>query len=518
MPTRKSTFFYAVLIAIAGLAAGMVIASRMDLAPVSQARSLDITESRDSSAFSGPLDASTFRTLAADAGPSVVSIITTVREPARPTGIPEFFFDQFNQRPGRRQQPPMREGRGAGSGFIIDRNGYVLTNNHVVENATRIDVKLAAMRDGEPLLPAKLVGRDVLTDTALLQITDLPSEGLPQARLGDSTQMGPGDWVMAIGNPFALSNTVTVGIVSAVGRTSAQLQPVPGRDLEMIQTDAAINRGNSGGPLLNVRGEVIGINTAIFSDDANGGNVGVGFAVPINTVKEILPQLQKGKVVRSRIAVLLQGNPLTREDIEDLDLPRTGGAVVSSVEPGGPADKAGLKAEDVIVEFNGKTVTSNGQLTGMVTRTAPGTTVPLKIVRNKRTLTLNVTTEELDLDAEQNQSAGRRPRETRQEAQESGFGLTLEPISREMLRELRLPTGTTAGAVVVEVNPVGPAAQGGLLVNDVILRVNGTAVRSVDEAVEQLQAVPAGRSARLLVWRVNQNGEGRETLVSVRKQ
>ena len=179
--------------------------------------------------------------------------------------------------------------QGAGSGFIIDAAGYVLTNHHVVDGATRIEVRLASMRDGDRLLPAKLVGSDQLTDTALIQITDLPAEGLPQATLGDSGQIAPGDWVMAIGNPFALSNTVTVGIVSAVGRTAPQLRPVQGRDLEMIQTDAAINRGNSGGPLLNLRGEVVGINTAIFSDNG-GGNVGVGFAVPINLVKEVLPR------------------------------------------------------------------------------------------------------------------------------------------------------------------------------------------------------------------------------------
>jgi serine protease Do len=309
-----------------------------------------------------------------------VSIVATVRQSGRSMSIPEFFF---GQRPGRRLDQPPREVQGAGSGFIIDRGGYVLTNNHVVDGATRIEVQLAGMRTGEPLLEAKLIGKDELTDTALLQITELPSEALPVARFGDSAQLAPGDWVMAIGNPFRLTNTVTVGVVSAVGRTSPELQPVPGRDLEMVQTDAAINRGNSGGPLLNLRGEVIGINTAIFSDNGGGGNVGVGFAVPINTVKEILPQLHKGKVVRSRIAVSLDGRPLTREDIQDLGLPRTGGAVVSIIEAEGPAAKAGMRVGDVIVEYNGQPVTDNSQLTGMVTRTAPNTTVPVKIVRRR---------------------------------------------------------------------------------------------------------------------------------------
>ncbi len=187
----------------------------------------------------------------------------------------------------------------------------MLTNNHVVEDATEIEVQLSNMRAGEPGLKATLVGRDVLTDTALLQITDLPDDALMAAKFGDSSQIAPGDWVMAIGNPFRLSSTVTVGVVSAVSRTAPELQPVRGRDLEMIQTDAAINRGNSGGPLLNLRGEVVGINTAIFSGES-GGNLGIGFSVPINTVRDILPQLQKGKVIRGRIGVAAPERANTR--------------------------------------------------------------------------------------------------------------------------------------------------------------------------------------------------------------
>jgi serine protease Do len=393
----------------------------------------------------------------------------------------------------------------------------VLTNNHVVEGATRIEVKLANMRDGEPLLEAKLIGSDVLTDTALLKIEDVPAEGFTHAKFGDSTQIAPGDWVMAIGNPFTLSNTVTVGVVSAVGRTSAALQPVPGRDLEMIQTDAAINRGNSGGPLLNLRGEVIGINTAIFSNNNGGGNVGVGFAVPINLVKEVLPGLKSGKVVRSRIDVRLSTTRLTREDMADMGLPATGGAVVFSVGENGPADRAGVRPGDVIIEFNGKPVTDNAQLTGIVTRTAPNTTVPMKVVRNGKTLTLNVTVEELNLDEEQGLVARNEQRNQQREAQASGFGLTLEPLSGEMLRDLRLPNNTTGGAVVAQVNPSGPAAQAGLAVNDVILSVNGTAVRNLDEVSAALGRVETGRLARIGVWRVDQEG-GYQAVVTVRKR
>jgi serine protease Do len=526
MPTRTSRFFPAAVAIVASLVAGMVIASRLDLVPGSHATPLNLTESTNVSPFTGPLEASTFRTIATNAGPAVVSIITRSKQQAR-TMQDLFGFDQFGQRPRPQQRPAPqeREVQGAGSGFIVDASGYVLTNHHVVEGATSIEVQLASMRDGDRRLPARLIGSDQLTDTALIQITDLPAEGLPQATLGDSAQIGPGDWVMAIGNPFGLSNTVTVGIVSAVSRTSPQLRPVQGRDLEMIQTDAAINRGNSGGPLLNLRGEVVGINTAIFSDNGAGGNVGVGFAVPINIVKEVLPGLRGGKVVRSRIAVNLTQR-LTSEDIEELGLPKTGGAQIRSIEAGGPADKAGLRVGDVIVEYNGKTVTDNSQLTGLVTRTAPNTTVPLKVVRDRKTIPLNVTVIELDLEAEQagnliGPDIQERQRQ-RQPSQETGFGMTIEPVSREMQRESQLPASVAAGAVVTDLNPNGPAAEAGLIVGDIILRVNTTPVSSLDQTSQALAAVESGRSARLVVWRIERDRQGQEIghqiLVNVRKR
>jgi serine protease Do len=525
MPTRTSRFFPAAVAIVASLVAGMVIASRMDLVPGSHATPLNIAESTNVAPFTGPLDASTFRTIASHAGPAVVSIITKSKQQAR-TIQDLFGFDQFGQRPRPQQRPAPqeREVQGAGSGFIVDAGGYVLTNHHVVDGATSITVQLASMRDGDRPLPAKLIGSDQLTDTALIQITDLPAEGLPQATLGDSAQIGPGDWVMAIGNPFGLSNTVTVGIVSAVSRTSPQLRPVQGRDLEMIQTDAAINRGNSGGPLLNLRGEVVGINTAIFSDNGGGGNVGVGFAVPINTVKEVLPGLRSGKVVRSRIAVNLTQR-LSSEDIEELGLPKTGGAQIQSIYRGGPADKAGLRVGDVIVEYNGRTITDNSQLTGLVTRTAPNTTVPLKVVRDKKTINLNVTVIELDLEAEQQAQLGPELQERqrpRQPAQETGFGMTIEPVSREMQSESQLPSNVTAGAVVTDINPSGPAAEAGVIVGDIILRVNSATVRTLDQTSEALGGVQSGRSARLIIWRVERDRQGqeigRELLVTIRKR
>jgi serine protease Do len=515
MSTRKSAVFYGVLIALASLVVGMVIASRLGMAPASLANPLDVPAT-NSAPISGPMDSTTFRTIAHEAGPSVVSIATRGMRQVR--GVGELF--QFPDSPfggGRRQPPREAPTQGAGSGFIIDKAGFILTNNHVVEDMTEIEVQLSSMRNGEPGLKAKLVGRDVLTDTALLQIIDVPDQPLVAAKFGDSSQIGPGDWVMAIGNPFRLSSTVTVGVVSAVGRTAPELQPVQGRDLEMIQTDAAINRGNSGGPLLNLRGEVIGINTAIFSNDGSGGNVGIGFAVPINLVRDILPQLRQGKVVRGRIGVSLSARPVTRQDIEDFGLPSTGGAIVSEV-PEGPARNAGVHLGDVIVEFNGKTVTDNNQLVGMVTRTTPGTTVPMKVIRDKKNVTLNVRVEELNLEAEAAlQAGGPSRREGGQERTDTGFGMTIEPLTADIARELRLPADRRAGVIVTEIEPGSAAFDGGLRQYDVIVSVNGQNATTVDAVGALLDRVQSGRNARIVVLR--RAGDGlRETLLLVRKR
>jgi serine protease Do len=508
MSSRKSSAFYGVLIALASLVVGMVIASQLGITPSSAAGPLTVPAA-NSTPLSGPVDATTFRTIAHDASPSVVSIRTRAKREMR--GVADFF--QFDSpQGGRRQAPQQQILEGAGSGFIIDKNGFVLTNNHVVEDATEIEVQLANMRSGEPGLKAKLIGRDVLTDSALLQITEMPDQPLVSAKFGDSGQIAPGDWVMAIGNPFRLSTTVTVGVVSAVSRTAPELQPAAGRDLEMIQTDAAINRGNSGGPLLNLRGEVVGINTAIFSDQG-GGNLGIGFAVPINTVRDILPQLEKGKVVRGRIGVSLIPSSPTRDDIAELGLPSTGGAIIRDV-PEGPAKTAGVRVGDVIVEFNGKAVTDNNQLVGMVTRTTPGTTVPMKVVRDKKAISLNVKVDELDLDAEQTNSLARRenPREPNEQPKDTGFGMTIETLTPDLARQLRVPQGRT-GVVVSDVEPSSPAAQQGLRPGDVIVSVNGQPATSVDTVGAVLDRVLIGRNARIVVLR-----NGQEALVLLRKR
>jgi serine protease Do len=492
----------------------MVVASRLDLTPGSFANALDVPVT-NSEPLTGEIDAGTFRTIAREASPSVVSITTqSMRRVTRPMG--DFFGFQLPF--GREDDgaPSERPAVGAGSGFIIDKAGYILTNNHVVEGADDIFVSLSNMRIGEAGLAAKVIGRDELTDTALLQLTDRPDGPLTVSKFGDSNQMAPGDWVMAIGNPFGLSNTVTVGVVSAVGRETQAA--VRGRTEEMIQTDAAINQGNSGGPLLNVRGEVIGINTMIMSPssgspfEGGGGNVGVGFAVPINTVRDLLPQLRQGKVVRGRIGVSLDRRPMSRDYAQSLGLPNTNGAEVTDVPAGGPAAKAGMRIGDVIVEFNGRPVTDNGQLVGMVTGTAPGTTVPVKIVRDRKTISLNVTVEELNLDQERARAARNDPRPNREAPTSTDLGMSLQDVTPAIRQRLELPAGRN-GAVVTNITPFGSAAEAGLQPGDVILQVNGQAVRNVDEATKALSALAAGQTARLIIWQ-----DGRELLVRLRKR
>jgi serine protease Do len=512
MAPRKSSVFYGLLIAITSVVVGMVIASRLDLAPLSSAANGPLTiPATNSDPIEGQIDATTFRNIARIAGPAVVSIqVTSMREVR--SGGDGFFGIPFPGLPTpneRREAPRQVPQTGAGSGFIIDKAGYILTNNHVVENATAIEVWLSTMGEFEEGLPARIVGRDELTDTALLQLDNPPSD-LPVVKFGDSGQMAPGDWVMAIGNPFGLSNTVTVGIVSAVGRQQGVARQRTG---EFIQTDAAINRGNSGGPLLNIRGEVIGINTMILTNDPiGGGNVGVGFAVPINTVRDLLPQLHEGKVTRGRIGVTVDRRPISEQDAKDLGLPRAMGAEVTSVEPGGPAARGGLRAGDIIIEVNGKPVRDNNELVSLIMATRPGTTIPLKVVRSKSTITVSVTVEELDLAAEQRVTEREPARPGEVQPEETGFGMSVAPLTPQRRRQAQLP-GDRNGVVVIDVTPFGPAAQAGVQPGDVVLSFQGDSVTDPEQLSSAIDNLPTGRTARIIIWR-----GGQEQLLQVRKR
>ena len=356
MSTRKTTLFYAVLLAIASVAIGMVLASRLDLSPTSSAQPLTVAPPANSAPITGAIDATTFRTIAREMSPAVVNIRT--ESTPRTEELTEFFGgEDFLRRffpDGQQgqaaagQEGPDRTGGSAGrsrrapapGSSSTPPRGLILTNNHVVENANKIEVAFFG-DESDVEFEAKIVGRDPLTDSALIQLLKKPATPLQQVKFGDSDQMQPGDFVVAIGNPFNFNHTVTVGVISALGRP---FPVAPPRSVNMLQTDAAINPGNSGGPLLNVRGEVVGINTAILSDRAQASNMGIGFAVPINLVRELVPQLRSGKVTRGMIGCP-DRRPIDAEAFEDLGLDQPLGRLrVSPCSAGGPAARAGIKA------------------------------------------------------------------------------------------------------------------------------------------------------------------------------
>jgi serine protease Do len=502
MSSRKTAVFYGLLIAVASLAVGMVLASRLDLSPVSMAQPSINVPPTNSAPLTGAVDAATFRNIAKVVSPSVVNIRTESRQ--RQQELTEFFGgggggdDLLERFFGGGQ--PRGPGRpqitfSAGTGFIISRDGLILTNNHVVQDATKIEVNLYG-DDDDVRYAARVVGRDPLTDSALLELTERPGRDLPEVKFGDSSQIAPGDWVMAIGNPFSLSHTVSVGVVSAA--RPGGLPVADGRSADVIQTDAAINPGNSGGPLLNIRGEVVGINTAIYADARSQGNMGIGFAIPINTVRDLLPQLRTGKITRGVIGVEITNVPVNA--LGEFGLKERRGALVSTVRPGGPAARAGMEPGDVIIEFNGKPVQRRDELVAMVTATRPGTTVPVKVLRDKREVSLNVTVDELDLENETTSRTARRgqPDGDPDIEETAGFGLSLAPLTADMARRLRVPPGTE-GVLVQDVEPAGPAQRAGVSRGDIILQVNRRPVRSLQEASRALNAVPSGGSASLLV-------------------
>jgi serine protease Do len=519
MSNRKTTFFYALLIAIASLAVGMVIASRLDLAPQSAAQTVGAAPPFNGAPITGSISATTFRDVAKAVTPAVVNIRTESRQ--RTQDLSEFFGggggdDLFNRFFGggggqapERQRPRDQVVQAAGTGFIIDKSGLILTNNHVVDGATKIEVSLYG-EDSDQEYAAKVVGRDPLTDSALIQLTEKPTHTLPEIKFGDSSQMQPGDWVMAIGNPFGLAHTVSVGVISALERPFPTTE---GRSTQVLQTDAAINPGNSGGPLLNIRGEVIGINSAIYTDARQAGNIGIGFAIPINTVRELLPQMRTGKITRGMIGV--QIGVIPQNALETLGLKNRQGALVASVVPNGPSAKAGLEPGDVIVQFNGKSVKDRDSLVAMVIATPPNTTVPVRVIRDREERTLNVRVGELDLEAEQAAlgAGGRGGRDTNpQQEASSGFGMSLSNITPDVARRLRLDADTR-GAVVVDVDQGSPAAKSGIMEGDVITRVGRASIASVADASRELARVPSGGT---VVLRILRNGQ--DTAVVVTKE
>jgi serine protease Do len=415
MSSRKTTLFYSLLIMVASLAVGMVIASRLELTPASSAQSTMVAAPPMNSApLSGPVDASTFRNIAKTVSPAVVNIRSTSRQRAQE--MTEFFggggggddlLERFFGGQGGRQQPRSRpreqETLSAGTGFVISRDGFILTNNHVVEGASKIEVAFFN-EEADVYYEAKVIGRDPLTDSALIQLVDAKRD-LTEVKFGDSAQMQPGDWVVAIGNPFGLGHTVSVGVISA---TRASGLPVAQqRRADVLQTDAAINPGNSGGPLLNARGEVIGVNTQIETGSGTSatGNVGIGFAVPSNTVKDAVAQiLRTGRVDHAYLGI--SGQAVTEDVADNYNLPVQAGVLVESVTEDSGAGKAGLKGGktdvvvagqsyvlggDIIVAYDGKKISSIEQLRDAIAGDKPGDKIKLVIYRDANKTSVTVT-------------------------------------------------------------------------------------------------------------------------------
>jgi serine protease Do len=391
----------------------------------------------------------------------------------RGQGNPHEFWEPFERFFGPLPRRPFKQ-RSLGSGFIINRDGFILTNNHVIENADEIVVRTADEKEYK----AKVVGRDPKTDIAVIKIDD--AADLTAVTMGNSDDLRVGEWVMAIGNPFGLEHTVTAGIVSAKGRFIGQ-----GSYDNFIQTDAAINPGNSGGPLINLKGEVVGINTAIFS--RSGGNIGIGFAIPVNVAKDLLPELEeKGRVTRGWLGVMIQR--VTPDIAESLGLPAPKGALVADVMKDGPAQAAGLKVGDVIVEFDGHTIKESTELPMLVARTPVGKTVTLKVIRDKGAQSFSVKIGELK--EEETAVAG---------GKEQSFGLTVQPLTPEIADSLGLGEDVK-GVVVSSVESGSSADEAGMRRGDVILEVNREQVKDLPSYRKALKA-SKGKSVLFLVRR-----------------
>ncbi len=443
------------------------------------------SEQRPAPAVTGLPD---FTALVDRFGPAVVNVQVTekpretppqVRGPqgANPNDPFSDFFRRFgipnpNGGGGGRggNAPPAR---GEGSGFIVTADGYILTNAHVVRGASEVVVKLTDRRE----YPAKVVGQDARTDVAVLKID---GKNLPTVKLGDPAKLKPGQWVVAIGSPFGFENSVTAGIVSATARTLPDDRYVP-----FIQTDVPVNPGNSGGPLFNMDGEVVGINSQIYSQ--TGGYMGLSFAIPIDVANNVREQLVKsGKVSRGRIGVSIQDVSSQLADSFGLDRPR--GALVGSVESGGPADKGGVKAGDIIVRVDGKLIERDSEVPSLISGIKPGSDTQIEVWRDRAVKKLTVKVAELKEDGEKTAKA-----DGGDGAAQGALGLTVRPLQPEERRQVK-----TDGTLVVE-DVAGPAAAAGVQPGDIILGVNGTPVKSVDDL--KAAAKKSGKTVALLIQR-----------------
>jgi serine protease Do len=447
----------------------------------------------DESALGRDVKAATsFAPIVKKVAPSVVNIYSTmtVHERANPLLTDPFFRRFFGDDLGQ-SQPRERKAQSLGSGVIVSADGYILTANHVVEGADTVKVALAA---GEDEFDAKIVGTDPPTDVAVLRIE--PKKKLPAITITDSDKLEVGDVVLAVGNPFAVGQTVTMGIVSALSRGGFGINAYE----NFIQTDAAINPGNSGGALVDAQGRLVGINTAIFS--RSGGNMGVGFAVPINMARYVMDRLiNEGKVTRGYLGLSLQPD-LTPDLIKQFNLPDMNGALVTEVQPNSPAAKAGFKEGDFVIEFNGKKVSDMRQLRLMVSQTAPGTKVSVKLLRDGSEKMLSATLASLpeDLLTRGGQSKPGRG----QSSTDALDGVEVTDLDASTRHQGSIPS-SVHGALVANVDQESNAADAGLRAGDVIMEINRQAVHNAEDAVD-LSGKVKGDRILLRIWR---GGEGR---------
>lgn len=444
-----------------------------------------------------------FADLVERAGPAVVNIRTTERgraggaNPNTPPGMPEGldendpFYEFFRRFMPPRQGPAPRgrggEGagaevqRGVGSGFLISADGFLLTNHHVVEGADEIYVTLTDKRE----LRGRLIGSDRRTDVALVKIE---GTGFPSLKIGDPARLRVGEWVLAIGSPFGLENTVTAGIVSAKGRDTGDYLP-------FIQTDVAVNPGNSGGPLINMRGEVVGINSQIYS--RTGGFMGISFAIPIDEATRVADQLKaNGRVTRGRIGVGIA--EVTKDVAEPLGLNRAAGALVRSVEAGGPAEKAGLEVGDIIQRFDGKPIERSSDLPRLVGNTRPGTRVSLQVWRKGAQREINVVVAEMMPEAQARSGPGRGGsggQGAQSGAAPNAFGLVVSDLSDERKSQLRVRGGVQVDAAE------GMAARAGIRQGDLILSLNNQDVQGAKQFNEQVAKLDRSKTHVMLVRR-----------------
>jgi serine protease Do len=427
-----------------------------------------------------------FAPVAARDLPAVVNISSskTVRSPMMPF-LDDPFFQQFFDR--QFQVPREQRAKSLGSGVIVTSDGYILTNDHVVNGAEDITVALADKRE----FKAKIVGTDTRTDIAVLKVN---VSNLPVLGFGDSSKVRVGEFAIAIGNPFGIGQTVTMGIISAIGRGNLGIEDYE----DFIQTDAAINPGNSGGALVDCRGDLIGINTAILSGQGGGGNQGIGFAIPVNMARQVMDQiLKKGKVTRGYLGAWIQ--PVTPEIAKAFNIKETGGALLSDIEPGGPAAKAGLQRGDVVTEIDGQRVDDTNAFRLKLSMTAPGSTVYLKINRNGSEKDVSVTVGEMPAKDEEAIADDGLGQGTGSAALK---GLTVDTLTPQLARRLGI-SERISGVVITDVGPGSPAERAGLARGDVIEELNRKPVSSLRE----FEQVVLGLGDRPVLLLISRNGK-----------